>query len=80
MPSAAAVHDQLTDILVRVMGCPAEAVVPSASLTTLGTDSLLVIEVGEELGRRFGVRLSDDDINALRTVQDAIDVVIRHNG
>ena len=80
MPSPSSVHDQLTDILVTVVGCSSDAVVPAATLKGLGTDSLTVIEVADELGRRFGVHLADDTINALRTVQDGIDAVVRHDG
>lgn len=76
MPSPSSVHEQLTDILVRVVNCPADAVVPTAILAELGTDSLTIVEVGEELGRRFGVRLSDSAIDSMTTVQDAIDAVI----
>lgn len=80
MPNPSSVHEQLTDILVRVVGCPADAVVRTAVLKELGTDSLTIVEVGEELGRRFGVRLSDQAIDSMTTVQDAIDAVIRHDG
>lgn len=80
MPSPSSVHEQLTDILARVVGCPADAVVPQATLKELGTDSLTTIEVGEELGRRFGVHLSDDEIDSLVTVQDAIVVIVGHDG
>jgi acyl carrier protein len=76
VPSPSSVHEQLTDILVRVVDCPADAVVPSAVLAELGTDSLTIVEVGEELGRRFGVRLSDSAIDSMTTVQDAIDAVM----
>jgi acyl carrier protein len=76
VPSPSSVHEQLTDILVRVVNCPADAVVPTAVLAELGTDSLTIVEVGEELGRRFGVRLSDAAIDSMTTVQDAIDAVI----
>lgn len=76
MPSPSSVHEQLTDILVRVVSCPADAVVPTAILAELGTDSLTIVEVGEELGRRFGVRLSDSAIDSMTTVQDAIDAVM----
>ena len=78
MPSSSSVHEQLTDILVRVVDCPADAVVPSARLADLGTDSLTIVEVGEELGRRFGVYLSDATIDSMTTVQDAIDAVVNH--
>ncbi|KQX75349.1 MULTISPECIES: acyl carrier protein [Aeromicrobium] len=76
MPSPSSIHEQLTDILVRVVDCRADAVVPSAALAELGTDSLTIVEVGEELGRRFGVRLSDAAIDSMVTVQDAIDAVV----
>lgn len=81
VPTPSAVQEQLTDILVRVVACPAEAVVPEASLKDdLGVDSLTVVELGEELGRRFGVYLSDDTIDGLVTVQDAVRAVVRHDG
>ncbi len=80
MPSSLSVREQLTDILVRVVGCPAGSVVPEASLKDLGTDSLTIVELAEELGRRFDVYLSDDTVDALVTVQDAIDAVVRHDG
>jgi acyl carrier protein len=80
VPSPSSVHEQLTDILVRVVDCSPDAVVPEAKLKKLGTDSLTIVEVGEELGRRFGLRLSDQAIDSMRTVQDAIDAVVRHDG
>ena len=80
MPSPSAVHEQLTDILVRVVGCSGGLVVPKASLKALGTDSLTIVEVAEELGRRFDVYLSDDTVDGLETVQDAIDAVVHHDG
>lgn len=75
MPSSSSVHEQLTDIVVRVLGCPADSVVPQATLAELGADSLTTVEIGEELGRRYGVRLSDQAIDSMRTVQDALDAV-----
>lgn len=80
MPSSLSVREQLTDILVRVVGCPADSVVPEASLKELGTDSLTIVELAEELGRRFDVYLSDDTVDALETVQDTIDAVVHHDG
>jgi acyl carrier protein len=80
VPSSLSVREQLTDILVRVVGCPADAVVPEAGLKELGTDSLTIVELAEELGRRFDLYLSDDTVDSLVTVQDAIDAVVRHDG
>lgn len=80
MPSSSSVHEQLTDILVRIVNCRADAVTPQASLKDLGADSLTIVEMGEELGRRFNLYLSDETIDSLRTVQDAIDAVVKHDG
>jgi acyl carrier protein len=81
VPTPTDVHEQLTDILVRVVGCSAEDVSPKARLKEdLGVDSLTIVEMGEELGRRFDLYLSDDTIDGLVTVYDAINAVIRHDG
>jgi acyl carrier protein len=80
VPSSSSVHEQLADILIRVVGCPAADVVPEANLKELGTDSLTIVEMAEELGRRFDVYLSDDTVDGLVTVRDAIDAVMRHDG
>jgi len=63
-----------------VVGCPADAVVPQTSLKELGTDSLTIVELADELGRRFDLYLSDDTVDGLVTVQDAIDAVVDHDG
>jgi acyl carrier protein len=78
VPTSSSVREELTDILVRVVGCPADTVVPEAKLKDLGTDSLTIVEVGEELGRRFDIYLSDDTIDTMATVRDAINAVVTH--
>jgi acyl carrier protein len=78
VPPQSSVHEQLTDILARVVGCAPDAVVPEAKLKDLGTDSLTIVEVGEELGRRFDIYLSDDTIDTMVTVKDAINAIVQH--
>jgi acyl carrier protein len=81
VPTPTDVHEQLTDILVRLVDCTADDVSPKARLKEdLGVDSLTIVEMGEELGRRFNVYLSDDTIDGLVTVYDAINAVVRHDG
>lgn len=81
VPTPTDVHAQLTDILVRVVGCAADDVTPKARLKEdLGVDSLTIVEIGDELGRRFDLYLSDDTIDSLVTVYDAINAVVRHDG
>lgn len=80
MPSSATVHDQLVRIIVQVVGCEPTEVVQSARLKEdLGVDSLSVIEVAEKLGETFGVYIPDEDVNTMRTVQDGINAVVRHD-
>ncbi|MGJ9423944.1 acyl carrier protein [Aeromicrobium sp. CF3.5] len=76
MPTSADILDEITDVTVKVLGCPAADITPDARFADLGSDSLTIVEIGEELGRRFGVRLSDDAIDTMRTVQDGINAVV----
>lgn len=80
MPQPDDVRDQLTDILVQVVGCAPEDVVDHAELKQLGVDSLAIVEMADELGRRFDIYLSDESVNAMRTVGDAVQAVVRHDG
>ncbi len=81
MPTPEAVTQQLVDIVERVLGSDADDVVPTAKLKDdLGADSLTLVEIGEELGRRFGIYLTDETIDGLHTVNDAVNAVTRHDG
>ena len=74
------VRAELTDILGQVVGAQPDAVTDRATLEELGVDSLAIVEVTDELGRRFGVHLADDTVNRMQTVGDAVDAVVRHDG
>jgi len=78
--SAEDVRSTLTDILVQVVDCAPAEVVDHAELKELGVDSLAIVEVGDELGRRYDIYLSDDAVNGMRTVGDAVNAVVRHDG
>lgn len=75
-----AVRAELTDILGQVAGCAPEDVVDRAKLKDLGVDSLAIVEMADELGRRFGVYLADETVNGMQTVSDAVTAVVRHDG
>ena len=53
---------------------------PETFLKDVGIDSLLTVELAEELGRRYDVYLSDETVDGLRTVQDAVRAVESHRG
>lgn len=80
MPSSVAVHKQLTPIIVQVVGCEPNAVVPAARLgKDLGVDSLSIVEIVEALGLAFDVYIPDHTVNNLVTVQDAVNAVVHHD-
>jgi acyl carrier protein len=80
VPSSAAVHEQLTPIIVQVVGCEPQDVVASARLgKDLGVDSLSIVEIVEALGLTFDVYIPDHTVNNLVTVQDAVHAVVHHD-
>jgi len=80
VPSSAAVHEQLTRIIVQVVGCEPQAVEPAARLgKDLGVDSLSMVEIVEALGLSFDVYIPDATVDNLVTVQDAVNSVVHHN-
>lgn len=65
----------LTEILTTDFGVPAEEVAPDATFEALGLDSIDIAELTMKLEKDTGVKLEDDDLEDVRTVQDAIDKV-----
>ncbi len=81
MPTPNDVRTELADILTQVQGCEPDAVQPNRKLKQdLGVDSITIVEIGEELGRRFNIYLTDDAIDSFVTVKDAINAVVHHDG
>jgi len=64
-----------TDLLTGEFAVPVDEVRPEASFEELGLDSLDVVELTLALEDRTGVKLGDDELEQVRTVQDAIDKV-----
>lgn len=68
--------DGLGEIVNEVAGVPSEDVVPEKSFTDdLDIDSLSMVEVVVAAEERFGVKIPDDDVKNLRTVQDAVSYI-----
>jgi acyl carrier protein len=64
-----------TELLISDFGVPAEEIDPAATFEALGLDSLDIVELTLALEDRTGVKLGDEDLEQVRTVQDAIDKV-----
>lgn len=59
-------------ILVDTFGVPADDIAPDATFEALGLDSLDVVELTLVLEEETGVKLEDEELEDVRTVQDAI--------
>lgn len=64
-----------TEMLTEEFGVPAEDISPDATFEALGLDSLDVVELTLVLEERTGVKLEDEELEDVKTVQDAVDKV-----
>ena len=58
------------------LGAESEAVSRDATFEALDVDSLDLVELAQIVEDEFGVELGADDVKDLRTVGDAIDLVV----
>lgn len=80
MQSDGEVRASVADLVVQLTGTDASQVKPTSRLKDLGIDSLLAVELADELGRRHGLYLSDQAVDSMRTVEDAVRAVVHHDG
>ena len=64
-----------TEVLTEEFGVPEEEVAAEATFEALGLDSLDVVELTLVLEEKTGVKLEDEELEDVRTVQDAMDKV-----
>ena len=69
------------EIVNEIAGIPAEDVALDKSFTDdLDVDSLSMVEVVVAAEERFDVKIPDDDVKNLKTVGDAVDYILKHQG
>ena len=69
----------VTGVLVDVLGIAPEIITPQADMRQdLGLDSLDGLELVVVMQDELGVDLTDDEIDSLRTVADAVELVERY--
>ena len=71
----AAVEATISDALTR-FGVEATDIARQATFAQLDVDSLDLAEVAQIIGEKYGVELKSEDLKALRTIGDAIDLVV----
>mgnify|MGYP003464074731 FL=1 len=68
--------DDVKSVVIDKLGVDAEKIVPEARFVEdLGADSLETVELIMGFEDKFGVTISDEDAEAIRTVQAAVDYI-----
>lgn len=71
-----AMLDDVKEVIVDKLGVDESKVVPEARfIEDLGADSLDTVELIMGLEDKFGLEISDEDAEKIRTVQDAISFI-----
>ena len=68
------------EIVEEVAGIdPAEVSVDKSFVDDLDIDSLSMVEIAVQAEDKFGVKIPDDELAKLTTVQDAVDYISNHS-
>ena len=67
-----ATYDRVATLLSERLGVPADDISPDATFEALDLDSLDLVEFALGAEEEFGVRISDDEAEGLRSVGDAV--------
>ncbi|ABF44739.1 MULTISPECIES: acyl carrier protein [Deinococcus] len=71
-----ATFDEVKEVIVDKLGVDADKVTPEARFVEdLGADSLETVELIMGLEDKFGISISDEDAEKIRTVQAAVDYI-----
>ena len=74
-------EDRLKKIIADQLSVNEEDITPESSfIEDLNADSLDLVELIMSLEEEFGVKISDEDAEKIRTVQDAMDYLHEHAG
>jgi len=74
MAMAENAEERLRKIIAEQLGVSEEEVVPEASfIDDLNADSLEMVDLIISLEEEFGIQVSDEDAERIKTVKDAVD-------
>ena len=73
------VENKVKEIIVEQLGVTPDEVINEASFVEdLGADSLDTVELVIALEEEFGIEISDEDAEKIKTVQDAVSYIDEH--
>ena len=77
----ATTFERVTKLVVEQLGVGEANVVPEASLIEdLNADSLDLVELVMSIEQEFGIEISDEGAEKIRTVEDAVEYVEARSG
>ncbi|HEX9156870.1 MAG: acyl carrier protein [Syntrophaceae bacterium] len=75
------IEEKVIEIIVEQLDVTREECVPEASfIEDLGADSLDLVELIMAMEENFGVEIADEELQKIRTIQDAINFIKKKKG
>lgn len=74
------IYATLSQILTGTFGVPDEDISPDSTFEALSLDSLDLVELTLVVEEELGVKIEDEELEDIETVQDAVEAVKRKAG
>lgn len=72
--------DKVKEIIIETLGCEEEAITLDANLVEdLGADSIDIIEMAVVIEEEFGLAMSNEEVDRLKTINSLIEYVDSHH-